>query len=127
MVSFPTNQNLCITKYYSIRQFPCLNLIVLTNNIYSTFSLIKTCELSILTSLIKTYLFTHSQEIGFLLSVKLCKLLEDDKYGQTCVKGPNILAIQTGGCLWPHESELSALLSFNNKQPPVNSDEWTVV
>ena len=40
----------------------------------------------------------------------------------------NLLAFQTGGCLLLHESsaesshELSVLLSWISKQPPVNSD-----
>ena len=41
------------------------------------------------------------------------------------IKQDIFLAIQAGGCLLLHESraqELSALLSFSNKQPPVYSD-----
>ena len=47
---------------------------------------------------------------------------------ETCVKRPyttrHILAFQTGGCFLLHESSAksSALLSFSQKQPPVNSD-----
>ena len=60
-------------------------------------------------------------------------------YSQTCVKQPYktrfFSSFQTSGCLLLHERSaegflhcrrLSALLSFSNKQPPVNSDFYVI-